>query len=144
MSYLSPYLSGKMIFEVVGRIEKVFKHREYDFDTIAVRGNSGLLLGSVLAVRWDKDLIIVRKEERSHSGDLVEGWGINQKILIVDDFIESGTTVDLIYESLVEKCDNPSILGILLYAGTYGDETETYHEHPDGTQFKVWSIKREE
>ncbi len=139
MSYLSPYLSGKSINETVEKIETEFPFLKEDCDTLAVRGNSGLLIGSVLASKWDKDLIIVRKdEESSHSDEQVEGWGYEQKILIVDDFIETGSTIGAIYESLMNSCDSPTILGILLYSEVFKKQTSSY-THPDDTVFKVWA-----
>jgi adenine/guanine phosphoribosyltransferase-like PRPP-binding protein len=142
MSYLSPYLSGKKIKELVIQCGNILP-TEAKFDSIAVRGNSGLLMGSVLACEWDMDLVIVRKDEKSHSGNLVEGWGSQQRILIVDDFIESGKTIDLIYEAIMEKCDSPTIIGILLYASTEMPDEFPYYTHPDNTQFPVWNVPRE-
>lgn len=139
MSYLRDYLTGENLRLTLENILALDFPR--DFDTIAVRGNSGLLLGAILAERLQKNLIIVRKNEASHSGSKVEGWGINQRILIVDDFISTGDTVDIIYETIVETCDSPTIVGILLYASRLGYGL-SYYQHPDSTEFPVWSVPR--
>lgn len=142
MSYLDVFLKSSKLEITLKLCESTVRH--LDFDTIAVRGNSGLLLGSPLAIKMKKDLLIIRKDsERSHSGNKVEGWGFRQKILIVDDFIETGNTIDDIYESIAETCDSYKIRGILLYGvdSRYPLPRHSY-THPDGTTFKIFPVER--
>jgi len=68
-----------------------------DYDTIAVRGVSGLTVGSILAHMLQKHLIIVRKDGESSHGKPVEGV-VNSRYIIVDDFEVSGNTVNVINE----------------------------------------------
>jgi adenine/guanine phosphoribosyltransferase-like PRPP-binding protein len=139
--YLAPYLKGKKLALTIE--EAILKVRNVKFDTIAVRGHSGMLVGAAMAAKTWSDLIIVRKDgEMSHSEEKVEGWGKDQRILIVDDFIESGSTIDQIYESIMEKCDSPTIVGILLYASINKQVDKQKYEHPDGTQFQCYHIYR--
>jgi adenine/guanine phosphoribosyltransferase-like PRPP-binding protein len=141
MSYLENYLQGRQIKHVVDVCEG--KIRNLKFDAIAVRGISGMLVGSPLAAATESQLIIVRKDtEKTHSDSKVEGWGRKQNILIVDDFIETGETIDQIYESIMEKCDSPKIVGILLYASTAKQCDLNTYQHPDGTDFPVYCIDR--
>lgn len=71
-----------------------------DFDTIAVSGVSGLLLGPILAYKLGKNLAVVRKtDDSTHSYCTIEGqWG--SKYVIIDDFIASGATVRYIRDKL--------------------------------------------
>lgn len=137
MSYLNTFLKVEKFEKVISTSSYLINKEFKNFDTIAVRGNSGLLVGAPLALHLKKDLIIVRKDtEKSHSDCMVEGWGINQRILIVDDFIESGNTIDYIYEYVGEKCDSPTFVGIFLYNPPPRYRRTTY-THPDGTEFRV-------
>lgn len=139
MSYLDTWLNGKNLAKFLNKSVSILQN--VDFDTIAVRGQSGMLMGAPLAAMMGKDLIIVRKNiESSHSEAIIEGWGRNQKILIVDDFIESGATVDDIYEQSGRFCDSPKFVGIFLYGDN--EEDRMSYQHPDGSRFKIWSIYR--
>jgi|SRR6185369_12794827 len=138
MAYLDNWLKGEKLSKVVERGVEMLK--DVDFDTIAVRGTSGLMVGGALAARMKKDLIIVRKDtESAHSDNIVEGAGANQKILIVDDFIESGATMDDILEKTFTHCIEPEYVGIFLYAET-SRYRESYSVNQD--EYKVWKIWR--
>ena len=139
--YLTPYLQGKKLALTIE--EALGKVRNVKFNAIAVRGHSGMLVGAAMAAKTWSDLIIVRKDsDASHSEEKVEGWGKDQRILIVDDFIDSGNTIDQIYESVMEKCDNPTIIGVLLYASVNKQVEQQKYKHPDGTEFQLYHIFR--
>ena len=89
--------------------------KTYDFDTIACRGTSGLLIGPLLAVRMKKSLIIVRKEtENSHSVQLVEGDANAHRYVIVDDVMTSGRTAHFIKSKVSEFAPGAVCLGLCL------------------------------
>lgn len=68
------------------------RHDEYDGFVIC--GYSMAIIGSILADRLNKDLVIVRKNYDSyHSPSNVEGW-TNQKLLFIDDMIFMGETLE--------------------------------------------------
>lgn len=77
--------------------EDIRPHRR-EFDSIVVRGLSGILVGSTVALRLRKPLIVVRKEcelegGNSHASGLVENRGrVGDRYLWLDDFVSSGTT----------------------------------------------------
>lgn len=74
------------------------------FDTIAVRGISGVLLGSPLAIKLNKNLCVVRKSDGSHSSNKIEsGLTCQGRYLIVDDLIETGATVKAIVSGIKEN-----------------------------------------
>jgi adenine/guanine phosphoribosyltransferase-like PRPP-binding protein len=115
--YNQGYLEGEGIAKTVKACKALIKRKGIDFDTIAVRGHSGMLMGAPLAMQTKKKLIFIRKKgDKSHSGNTVEGWGRKQKILIVDDFICSGSTIKAAYKAIIENCDDCEVVGILLYA----------------------------
>src|SRR5687767_1630588 len=116
MSYLDTYLQGDKLKETVNEASEALKKRE--FDSFAVRGISGLLLGAPLAMEMGKNLLIVRKSVAScHSSDKVEGWrrGSKERIIILDDFMTTGNTVRTIYRKLLSHVIEPKIVGIYFY-----------------------------
>lgn len=85
-----------------------------DFDAIAFRGNSGAVYASPLAIRLNKSLILVRKDTTStHSSALVEGDKAARTYLIVDDFIASGETVQIIRKEVKRFAPETKYLGTL-------------------------------
>jgi phosphoribosylpyrophosphate synthetase len=79
---------------------------KYEFDAIAFRGMSGAIPSPVIALAMNKTMIMVRKpESESHSGRNVEGDRAARRYVIVDDFIESGATVQAIYDQVKEFTD---------------------------------------
>ncbi len=74
--------------------------KKYDYDTIAVRGVSGLLIGPALAIACRKQLIVVRKGEQTHSMQTCEGNAGTERYVIVDDFIDTGHTVNIIQQEI--------------------------------------------
>ena len=93
------------------------KLRDLHFDTIVVRGVSGLVFGSMLALAMQKGVTVVRKPgESTHSNYGVEGLIPDTHLdrwLIVDDFISTGSTM----RAIVERMDfAPGLVGIYLFA----------------------------
>jgi len=99
-----------------------------DFDTIAVSGVSGLLLGPILAYKMSKKLIVVRKNgDSSHSNYLIEGT-CGRKYVIIDDFMSTGATVSYIRQQIDKKIDvsgwKPECVGFYNY-----DDSEFSERH---------------
>lgn len=112
MSYLA--LDSKKLKHFLKQSTTALKDKK--FDTIAVRGNSGLLMAPLLAVELKKNIIVIRKSRRdSHSSSLVEGWGYNQKILLLDDFCDTGKTLKVMKRRIMDFCRAPKIVGAYLY-----------------------------
>ena len=87
--------------ELIKYMAKVIKDSKLKFDTIAVRGVSGLMIGPILTYVLNKHLLIIRKRgEKSHSLYRVEGNVNARRVLIVDDFVATGDTVDDIIENI--------------------------------------------
>jgi len=109
--------------KVVSRTEeKIHSVPNLEFQAIAVSGISGLILGTALAIRLHKRLIIVRKEKESrHSSFITEGVlsidGVDRiNYVIVDDFIFTGQTIRRIQAEVCIHTNNRSkCLGAFLY-----------------------------
>lgn len=100
------------------------KLKDVDFDTIVVRGHSGVAMGSVIAHVMDKNLIIIRKpDEDAHShevaeyGDEVLRGRNRMKFIIIDDCVDSGETIKQIHEGFKKAFPRrrPIFKGLYLY-----------------------------
>lgn len=101
------------------------------FDSFACRGLSGYLVTPILARHFKKTMIVVRKdrkdEESRHSYNDVEGfYCLNQRYLIVDDGISSGTTVRTIVSKIhcCKTFEDAKPIGIFLWGFGFGGITE--------------------
>lgn len=96
---------------------KEIEAQKYDFNAIAVRGTSGLLMGAIIAHILGKELCIVRKDgEGSHSMYRVEGpTGIVPKFLIIDDCVDSGATVVHILVAMKASAADAKCVGAIMY-----------------------------
>lgn len=116
------YSSGKKLNTLIEKTVSLLQERGVDFDTIAVSGVSGLLVGAPLAAAMGKDLMVVRKPfdkpSRFDVGlPIALGAGCNQKILLVDDVVESGVTLERMIKAIKAFCPNPTFVGLFLYGG---------------------------
>lgn len=106
---------GSGLKQIRAKLVKLIRESGIKFDAIAVRGNSGLLLGPLVATVLNKGLILVRKDCQSHASYTVEGCTEVKRYIIVDDLIESGKTIkemrDKIGPSNLIKC-----VGVFLYS----------------------------
>lgn len=72
-----------------------------EFDTIAVRGVSGMMVGVPLSLELGKPLVVVRKpEERAHSSMLANGRHLGSSYIIVDDFKATGDTMRAVRDGI--------------------------------------------
>lgn len=107
-----------MIGHVVDWVVDALLERTPTAQAIAFRGISGALVAPIVAYRLGLNVIPIRKGEHSHGGATHHKRALEatlvQRYVIVDDFIESGTTVrEIVRDRRVEGCE---CLGVLLYA----------------------------
>jgi adenine/guanine phosphoribosyltransferase-like PRPP-binding protein len=85
-----------------------------EFDAIAVSGASGMLLASV-ADLLHKNIILVRKQrDDSHSIQSVEGPR-DGRYIILDDIVDSGATVQRMYDEILAFNKHATCVGIVMY-----------------------------
>lgn len=83
----------------VNQVVTKLRPRKDQFDSIVVRGMSGVIVGSPVALRLKKPLVVVRKwGEKSHaqsegSGQIINAQNIGDRWLFLDDFTLTGTTL---------------------------------------------------
>lgn len=134
-SSLEPKCRTKMINNVVRVIKQhITAEPQLDFAAIAVSGVSGIVVGSIVASKLRKRLIVVRKHDdtSTHSYFHVEGLQVdisrtgkivNNDYLILDDLIDTGTTAKYIIGSIAMCIKQHSMfpmpaaqcVGIVLY-----------------------------
>jgi orotate phosphoribosyltransferase-like protein len=111
-SHLGTFLSPVDLREKLRLAEMALK--THTFDTLAFRGMSGAFLAPTLAVRLNKQMILVRKpEDSTHCRQDVEGYTEAKRYIIVDDFISSGETKQAIIQSVREFAPNANFVGML-------------------------------
>jgi adenine/guanine phosphoribosyltransferase-like PRPP-binding protein len=101
-SYISQAFGDKKR-RTVARAVKSLKAHEGEFDCIAVRGTSGLLVGTIVSYLLKKPLIVVRKpksEVSSHASYMVEAETTEGRYLILDDLTGGGETVRSIQKEI--------------------------------------------
>lgn len=104
----SGYIQAAFDKEEIKKIQQSFEYiiRDKifgDFDGIACRGTSGLVIAPMLSVMFDKKLLVVRKEnDNSHSSSILEGHDDINRYIVVDDFTASGRTIESIYDGVTK------------------------------------------
>lgn len=80
--------------ETVERAVHDLRPHVNEFDSIAVTGMSGVVVGSPVSIELKKPLVIVRKTtDESHGGQgTVNLERAGERVLFLDDFVESGET----------------------------------------------------
>ena len=111
------YSQGEGLKIIVEKSARLLEERGVDFDTIAVQGVSGLLVGAPLAMVLGKDLLIIRKPgDKTRLHHLIPaGIGSNQKILLLDDCVQTGATLSNMLSNIKHYCHNPAFVGLFLY-----------------------------
>lgn len=111
---------GKQFLKLVPLAVKKLRaiKKKYPFDAIAFRGSSGAALAFPLSYFLKLPLIHVRKGESHYSGT-IEGTISSKRYIIVDDFIDRGTTVKKIISEIKKNIGAKPVAICLYSAGTY-------------------------
>ena len=134
------------IREAASSINKVFPTGRL---ILVVRGHSGsILAGSIAYILKRKGrevLISVSRKAESTHGDNLEGISSNVSddthIIVVDDFVQTGETIEAILKDLTERIKNMKVFDMLCVANGWdeGDLTEEGGER--GTN-RYWEINK--
>jgi adenine/guanine phosphoribosyltransferase-like PRPP-binding protein len=122
--YLSAILEPDTFNKTIEKAIEVLSKKR--FKTLIVRGLSGVIIGTVVAHRLGKELVIVRKPtERSHGSGLETTNALMANLgacVFFDDFIESGATLKATLAGLREYNRKFNLAGIYLYARRISDK----------------------
>jgi orotate phosphoribosyltransferase len=121
-SYLHETFDAKKVQILIRAMVKMVKESGVDFDTIVFRGMSGALIAPILAYRLKKCVTVCRKSDGTHSGHggTLEGNADIKNFIIVDDFIDCGTTVETILKTVKDCQPSAKCVGIFLYRSSSG------------------------
>ena len=111
--FIDPRKAKYIINECVAELRKLQRTSVLEFDAIACRGLSGLLIAPQIAVRLEKSLIVVRKGEDCHSSNMVEGDSATLRYIIVDDLIATGSTVRAMHREIGKFAPQAKCMGVL-------------------------------
>lgn len=143
-SWLSPLFEVEKLKLAAKTLAKEINKdkRKMNYKYIAVTGISGVTIGGLLSYKTNLPLIIVRKQDGSHSGYNVEynPDGVKEDSMnycIVDDLIASGNTVKRIMQMVSEKTSfrKVTLKKIYLYS-----DYEKSEWNMDGTSYPVSCI----
>lgn len=118
-SYLDKVYRVSKFTKTIDRATKALKafHKKNPFDAIAFTGTSGAALAYPLSYKLGIPLICIRKSVAdNHSGMRLEGCVSAKRYIIVDDCIESGSTVRKIQKFVKKELEKAQLIGILLYS----------------------------
>jgi len=156
MNEFHPHHSRETYETVVERCVNIVKYLGDKIDHIAVRGASGLVVGSVVAYKTGKMLAVIRKDGEDvhcHSWMSSGTTPDPKRTVWIDDFISGGTTFEavikrlggrprfviLYYSSNRFMCVSPDYVGLKEDPYTqylYHDEPALMAPHPGSQRFE--------
>lgn len=105
-------------------VDALRPHRS-EFDSIIVTGLSGVIVGTPVAMRLRKPLVVFRKAgEDAHSSTPVNHKRLGTRALFLDDFISDGGTYRRVEDALVKTDRGATIVAKYLYRDN--DYVEVY------------------
>lgn len=135
------------IREAAFSINKVFPTGKL---ILVVRGHSGSILAGGIAYilkRKDRDVLISvsRKAESTH-GDNLEGISSytvsgDTHIIVVDDFVQTGETIEAILKDLTERIEDMKVFDMLCVAN-YWDEGDLTEEGGKRGTNRYWGANK--
>jgi adenine/guanine phosphoribosyltransferase-like PRPP-binding protein len=114
-SHLRPILQDGGVAYVGSQLIEYARELDVEFDAIAVCGYSGAIAGSILAYAMNKNLVIVRKESEDCHSPLTREGVMCGDYIIVDDLVNSGSTIEKIVNEVDDLCEYAECRGVLLW-----------------------------
>ena len=101
---------NRIIIKAVCDLRKISN----DFDSIACCGVSGLMVVPQIAELLNKNILIIRKNEKRYSEFRTEGIA-PLRYVVIDDLICSGTTINHITSIIKDEYPRAKALGVYCY-----------------------------
>lgn len=111
---------GKGFLKLVPKTAKKLRaiRREHPFDAIAFTGSSGAALAYPMSYLLKVPLIHVRKGKSHYYGGKIEGTISSKRYLIIDDFIDSGSTMKRVIKTITDALPKAQPVAICLYSSS--------------------------
>jgi orotate phosphoribosyltransferase len=107
---LNHKIRNKIIIKAVCDLRKI----KNEFDSIACCGISGLMVVPQIAELLNKNILIIRKNEKRYSEFTTEGVAPLHYV-VIDDLICSGTTINHITSIIKDEYPRAKALGVYCY-----------------------------
>lgn len=118
----SIYKTPKFIDQVNKMVLRMKDFRKnHKFDAIAFTGTSGAAMAYILSYKLKLPLICVRKDDKNHFGQSIEGCISALTYVIVDDFISSGSTIIRIHKQIKKEMPEAKPVAVFLYSDRQAD-----------------------
>lgn len=124
----------KDIINVTVRRLRYYKNKKL-FDTVVLRGLSGLMIGPEVCSRLNVPMIVVRKSDMTHGNRNLEVSKYTEdgfRYLILDDFICTGTTVKEIVSAVNKSFPNAKV------SAFYSWMNNKFHH---GNDLTLWPLR---
>lgn len=117
MIYNFPYNLDDLQDTVNKTVKRLTEHIS-EFDSIVVRGNSGILVGAPVSLLINKPIVVIRKgSEKSHDHNpVININSLGRRWLFLDDIIDSGKTLKTCKSQITKNAWNTSWVGSYLYS----------------------------
>lgn len=125
--YSNAYITRKGLNATLRTLNRVLKPHLGEFEAIVVSGLSGIIPAAIMAAKWKKQLVVVRKDDERTHGVAMEGaafWpeqpGFKKgwPYIVLDDFTARGNTLRRIYQALRNRGHDLPVYTVL-YGGDY-------------------------
>ncbi len=124
--------------KIVSNVCKILT--DIDFNVVVFRGFSGAVIGPTVAMKLNKRWALIRKStDKTHSWKTIEGkiWG---NYVIIDDFINTGVTINSIIEQVKALNGNfPTCVGVVLYEPEWKPENRDFFKQLITVPILNWS-----
>ena len=128
-----PVRNGHMqhcLAKTLQAIEESIEPILHEFDAIVVSGLSGVIPGAIIAHKYNKQLVVIRKDDDVCHGIRIEGasyFPVGTPYIIFDDVMASGRTMQRILNA-VEDVGHKLPLYVLLYRHYWVNISTNYGE----------------
>ncbi|HBD92753.1 MAG TPA: hypothetical protein DC057_01115 [Spirochaetia bacterium] len=131
--WLKPLFDSKNLKNCANVIAKQINQdkKSLKIKCIIVTGMSGAIIGGLVSAKTNLPLVVVRKDDKSHSGHNVEFSDDlkNCNACFLDDLISSGNTLERVIVNISRRMWRVKIAKIYLYNDMYNKERYNYGEN---------------
>lgn len=130
--YFDGVLEPNKLIQTVAYAQRTLQRQKWKFDVIVCQGLSGMAVSLPLGFSMKIPVVIARKSlQGTHASSFLEGVSGPWRYIIVDDFPETGNTIDNIINTVKNHGTIDSHLaGVLFYNMKHVDAEEYKWKFP--------------
>lgn len=132
--------NSELIERNVNRVKRVLTKigaAGVTFDGVAVMGTSGSWMGALLVMAGYRVVLVRKGGDRSHGSPVEASHGKYFRLVFVDDFVISGTTVGVARDIIRSESNQPEFRfeGIVLYDQSYSESLKIDNQQVYGYDY---------